>query len=150
MFRWQWCGFHELSGAEVYAVLAARSQVFIVEQTCPYQDADGCDLEAEHLIVWSGPHVAAYLRVLSPGVAFHERSIGRVITTSGFRGTGLGRKLVAHALERLDVAFPGEPVRIGAQARLQAFYESFGFRSASSLYVEDGIPHVEMLRRRRV
>jgi len=132
----------------VYAVLAARSQVFVVEQMCVFQDADGCDLEAEHLIGWSGVHVAAYLRVLAPGVAFEERSIGRVITTAAFRGKGLGRALFGHALKRLDTLYPDEPTRIGAQARLQAFYESFGFAPASAIYVEDGIPHIEMLRRR--
>jgi ElaA protein len=90
--------------------------------------------------------VAAYLRVLAPGTKFTERSIGRIITTQAFRGTGLGRKLVAHALARLDAAFPAEPVRIGAQARLKAFYESCGFHQASDVYMEDGIPHIEMLR----
>ena len=145
-FRWQWCVLEELSAAEVYAVLAARSAVFVVEQSCPYQDADGFDLEAEHLIVWSAAAVAAYLRVLPPRVKFEERSIGRIITSGAFRGTGLGRALLAHTLARLDASFPAEPVRIGAQARLSAFYESFGFRQASTVYMDDGIPHIEMLR----
>ena len=144
--RWQWCTLHELSAAELYAVLAARSAVFVVEQNCPYQDADGYDLDAQHLIVWSGASVAAYLRVIAPRVKFEERSIGRIITSRAFRGTGLGRALIAGALARLDEHHPGEPVRIGAQARLQAFYESFGFRQASAVYMEDAIPHIEMLR----
>jgi len=144
--RWQWCTLHELSAAELYAVLAARSAVFVVEQNCPYQDADGYDLDAQHSIVWSGAEVAAYLRVIAPRAKFEERSIGRIITSQAFRGTGLGRELIVRALARLDVGHPGEPVRIGAQARLQAFYESFGFRGASAVYMEDGIPHIEMLR----
>lgn len=144
--RWQWCTLHELSAAEVYAVLAARSAVFVVEQNCPYQDADGYDLDAQHTIVWSGAEVAAYLRVIAPQVKYRERSIGRIITSHAFRGIGLGRELVSRALARLDAGYPDEPVRIGAQARLQAFYESFGFRQASAVYMEDGIPHIEMLR----
>jgi ElaA protein len=144
--RWQWCTLHELSAAELYAVLAARSAVFVVEQTAPYQDADGYDLDAQHLIVWSGADVAAYLRVLAPRTKLTERSIGRILTTAAFRRTGLGRELVAHTLARLDAAYPGEPIRIGAQARLHVFYESFGFRQASAEYMEDDIPHIEMLR----
>lgn len=144
--RWQWCSLHELSAAEVYALLAARSAVFVVEQSCPYQDADGYDLDAQHLIVWSGADVAACLRVIAPHVKYAERSIGRIITTQPFRGTGLGRALVAHALNRVDAQWPGEPLRIGAQARLRAFYESFGFHKASEVYMEDGIPHIEMVR----
>jgi ElaA protein len=144
--RWQWCTLSELTAAELYAVLAARSRVFVVEQSCAYQDADGYDLEAEHLMVWSGRDVAAYLRVLAPRTKLRERSIGRIITSQAFRGTGLGRQLVAYALARLDAAFPAEPVRIGAQARLKLFYESFGFQQASEVYMEDGIPHIEMLR----
>jgi ElaA protein len=144
--RWQWCALQELSAAELYAVLAARSSVFVVEQSCAYQDADGYDLDAQHLIVWSGGEVAACLRVLAPGAKLPERSIGRLLTSQAFRGTGLGRQLVAHVLQRLDAAFPAEPVRIGAQARLQLFYESFGFHRASDVYMEDGIPHIEMLR----
>jgi ElaA protein len=126
--------------------LVARSAVFVVEQNCAYQDADGYDLDAEHVIAWSGDEVAAYLRVLAPGTKLPERSLGRIITTQAFRGTGLGRQLVVHALERLDAAFPAQPLRIGAQARLKHFYESFGFRQASDVYMEDGIPHIEMLR----
>jgi ElaA protein len=144
--RWQWSSLQELSAAELYAVLAARSAVFVVEQNCPYQDADGYDLDAQHLIVWSGGEVAAYLRVLAPGRKLPERSIGRIITSAAFRRTGLGRELVSHALARLDAAHPGEPIRIGAQARLKVFYESFGFRQASAEYMEDDIPHIEMLR----
>ena len=144
--RWQWCTLHELSAAELYAVLAARSAVFVVEQNCPYQDADGYDLDAHHLIVWSGAEVAAYLRVIGPRAKYEERSIGRIITSRAFRGAGLGRELLTQTLSRLDAGYPGEPVRIGAQARLQAFYESFGFRQVSAVYMEDDIPHIEMLR----
>jgi ElaA protein len=146
ILRWQWCSLSELSVRDSYAIMAARAEVFIVEQQCAFQDLDGLDLDAQHLVVWSGSELAAYLRLLAPGVKYAERSIGRVITTAAFRGTGLGRALMARALEHLDSSFPTHPLRIGAQARLAAFYESFGFVRASELYIEDDIPHIEMLR----
>ena len=147
--RWQWCTLHELAPAEVYALLAARAAVFVVEQNCPYQDADGYDLDAQHLIVWSASEVAACLRVLSPRTKFAERSIGRIITSSAFRGTGLGRALMTRALDQLDASYPGKPVRISAQAHLSKFYAEFGFQDASEAYMEDGIPHIDMLRAAR-
>jgi ElaA protein len=144
--RWQWCAFPELSATEVYAILAVRSDVFVVEQNSVYLDADGWDLEAQHLVAWSGRDVAGYLRVLPGGTKFMERSIGRVLISQPFRGTGLGRQLMTRALEHLDARFPTAPVRIGAQARLEAFYASLGFAKTSEIYLEDGIPHIEMYR----
>lgn len=144
--EWQWCRLADLSIEQVYAVLAAREAVFVVEQTCPYQELDGKDLEADHLVGWSDGEVAAYLRVLGPGVRFVEPSIGRVLTTRAFRGTGLGRTMMQLALKRIDERFAHPPVRISAQFHLQPFYSSLGFRTDSEQYLEDGIPHVEMLR----
>jgi ElaA protein len=146
MIRWQCCAFSELSPAEMYAVLAVRSAVFVVEQHCAFQDLDGFDLAAMHWVAWSGAEVAGYLRIVAPSLKFRERSIGRVLTSEPFRASGLGRELMARALQDLDARFPTEPVRIGAQARLEAFYAAFGFVRASDVYVEDGIPHIEMLR----
>ena len=150
MVRWQWYALSELSAYELYSIMAARVQVFVVEQACVYQDLDGLDRDALHLVGWAEDSVAAYLRVLAPNVRFSERSIGRVITSQAFRGRGLGRELMAHALARLDREFPGEALRIGAQAHLQRFYGELGFETASAPYDEDGIPHVEMLRRPRL
>jgi ElaA protein len=144
--RWRWSRFDELSPVQLYALFAARIAVFVVEQDCPYQDLDGLDLEAEHLIAWSGAEVAAYLRLLGPGVRFAEPSIGRVITTQAFRSSGLGRELMARGVARCDEQFPGQPLRISAQAHLERFYGEFGFVKASDVYLEDGIPHIEMLR----
>ena len=126
-------------------MLAARVAVFVVEQNCPYQDLDGLDGDAEHLIAWSGTQVAGYLRVLAPGTLFDDPSIGRIITTKPFRGSGLGRDLVAKGLERTRQRYPGKPVRISAQKYLEKFYRDFGFVAVSEPYLEDGIPHVEML-----
>jgi len=146
MIEWQWSPLTDLPAHRLYAVLAARVEVFVVEQNCPYQDLDGLDLDALHLIGWSGEAVAAYLRVLDPGTRFAEPSLGRILTTAPFRGTGAGRLLMKRALELTDGKFPMQSIRISAQAHLQRFYGSFGFVTDSDQYLEDGIPHVEMLR----
>jgi ElaA protein len=147
--RWQWSRLPELTTTELYAVLAARQQVFTVEQQCAFQDADGHDLCAWHLLAWTGSAesavLAAYLRVLDPGRKYAEPSIGRVITVPPYRGIGLGRALMAEGLARTLQIWPGLPIRIAAQQRLESFYATLGFRTASAPYVEDGIPHVDML-----
>lgn len=146
MIDWQWYAPGDLSTRQLYAVFAAREAVFVVEQHCAYQELDGLDPEARHLVGWSGGEVAAYLRVLEPGVRFAEPSIGRVLTSQAFRGSGLGRELVARALAYVDERHPAHGIRISAQAHLERFYHSFGFEIASAPYPEDGIPHIEMLR----
>lgn len=143
--EFQWCRLGELSAEQVYAVLAARVEIFVVEQNCAYQDLDGLDADAEHLIAWSGKEVAGYLRVLAPGTRFDDPSIGRIITVKRFRGSGLGRVLVAKGIERTRLRYPGRPVRISAQQYLERFYGELGFVTASEPYLEDNIPHVEMV-----
>jgi ElaA protein len=147
ILKWQWSSLGELSAEQVYAILAARVAIFVVEQNCAYQDLDGLDSDAEHLIAWSGSNVAGYLRVLGPGTRFDDPSIGRIITTREFRGSGLGRELVAKAIARTRQRSPGMPIRISAQKYLEKFYGDFGFATVSEPYLEDGIPHVEMLLR---
>jgi ElaA protein len=146
MITWQWCLLDELSATQLYALLAARSAVFVVEQNCAYQDMDGIDLDAEHLIGWSGSEVTACLRLLPPGVKYAEASLGRVLTSLAFRGSGIGRHMLAQAMQRLDERYGMHATRISAQAHLQSLYGEFGFRTVSDVYLEDGIPHVEMLR----
>jgi ElaA protein len=143
--KWQWCRLGDLSAAQLYAVLAARIAIFVVEQNCAYQDLDGLDGDAEHLIAWSGAEVAGYLRVLGPGTRFAEPSIGRIIIAKEFRRSGLGRELVAQGIERARRRYPGSALRISAQVYLEKFYASFGFATASEPYLEDNIPHVEMV-----
>jgi ElaA protein len=145
-FRWQFCALDELSARQLYAVFAARQAVFVVEQNCPYQDADGTDFKADHLIAWSDDKVAGYARIYGPGIKFREPSIGRILTTEPFRRTGLGREVVARSLSHIERLYPSQDVRIGAQARLERFYQSLGFVTASPEYMEDGIPHIEMVR----
>ena len=144
--RWQWCRLEDLTLPQTYAIFAAREAVFVVEQACAYQELDGLDAEARHLIAWAGDTVAAYLRVLAPGVRFAEPSIGRVMTAAGFRRNGLGRELMAWALAQINAMYTGQNVRISAQTHLEAFYGAFGFVSVSEMYLEDDIPHIEMLR----
>lgn len=146
MITWQWSRLEELTSTQSYRLFAARSTVFVIEQNCVYQDLDGLDLEALHLIGWSGNEVAACLRVLAPGAKYVEASLGRVLTTAAFRGTGVGRDMLALGLQRIDRDYPSQPTRIGAQAHLQKFYGEFGFHAISDIFIEDGIPHVEMLR----
>lgn len=143
---WQWCTLDDLEAAQIYALFAARQAVFVVEQQCAYQDLDGYDIDAEHLIAWSDNELAACLRLLAPGVKFAEPSLGRIITTGNFRGTGLGRELIRKGISRAEQRYPHQPIRIGAQAHLERFYGTLGFTRASDLYLEDGIPHIEMLR----
>lgn len=149
--RWEWQAFRTLRNEALYAALALRAIVFVVEQECPFLDLDGYDLEAHHLLGWATREVQAnaaliaYLRVLPPGVKFAEPSIGRVITAQARRGAGLGRTLMVEGMRRTQALYQGSPIRISAQERLQAFYESLGFQRVSPSFVEDGIPHVEML-----
>ena len=148
--RWQWSRLEGLAAVELYAVLAARQQVFAVEQHCAFQDADGFDFAAWHLLGWTAdanaPVLAVYLRALDPGTKYAEPSIGRVLTAPPFRRTGLARVLMIEGIARACRAWPGKPVRIAAQQRLEAFYASLGFHTVTAVYVEDGIAHVDMVR----
>ena len=146
--HWHWSRFHELSVDDLYDSLALRSNVFSVEQACAYLDPDGVDRHSGHLLGRDDAGVLqAYLRVVDPGVKYVEPSIGRVITAAQARGTGLGRRLVAEGLARCTVAWPGQAIRISAQAHLDGFYAGFGFVPAAEPHIEDGIPHLLMLRR---
>jgi ElaA protein len=145
-FRFQWCRIDEFSPRQLHAVLATREAVFIVEQRCAYQDADDLDVHAWHLTAWSQEQVAAYLRVVDPGFKYDEPSIGRVLTSEIARGSGLGKQLMHTAIEKTAEVFPHQAIRISAQSYLLEFYKSFGFQPVSAEYLEDDIPHVEMLR----
>lgn len=148
--HWHDRRFGELSTVQLYAILALRERVFVVEQATAYQDADGLDLAARHLWAQRGVpgapdtpgSIDAYLRILPAGTKFDEVALGRIAVAPEARGTGLGRVLV-----RKGLAAVGEvPVRIGAQVYLEKFYGEFGFRRAGEPYLEDGIPHIDMLR----
>lgn len=143
--RWALQPFERLSGREVHDLLRLRAEVFVVEQACAFQDVDGADPMAWHLMGWHDDHLRAYARCFAAGVKFAEASVGRIVTCPTVRGQGLGDRLVRRALRAVVQVWGVQPVRIGAQARLQGFYESLGFRDVGRPYDEDGIPHLEML-----
>lgn len=148
--NWTWSRFHALGVDDLYDLLALRSRVFVVEQQCVYLDQDGADRDSWHLLGRDGSGtLRACLRMVDPGVKYAELSMGRVVTSPESRGTGLGRRLVAEGMRWVDTHHAGQPVRIGAQAHLQRFYGAFGFEPVSEPYLEDDIPHVEMLRAAR-
>ena len=146
--QWQFARFDDLPIRDWYEASSARVDVFVMEQNCPFQDNDGADFYSWHLLGWHGEarELAAYCRIVDAGVKFAEPSIGRVVTPRTFRLKGYGRVLMAEAVKHHEHLYPGQSNRIGAQQRLEKFYESFGFKTASDMYIEDGIPHVEMLR----
>ena len=143
--HWTWARFDDLGVHALHDTLALRCQVFILEQG-PYQDPDGADKHSWHLLGYDGAGaLQASLRVVDPGVKYPEPSIGRVVTAKAVRGTGTGHALMQEGLARCWQVWPGLGVRISAQAHLQGFYGSFGFVAVSEEYLEDDIPHVEML-----
>jgi ElaA protein len=147
--HWQSAAFGALSVDALYALLALRQEVFVLEQQCLYNDMDGLDPTAHHLLGWSADgRLAAYLRCLAPGVKFEEASLGRVVTVPHARGTGAGRALVARGIALATELHPAHGIRIGAQAYLEQFYASFGFLAVGEPYDEDGITHIDMVRAR--
>ena len=145
---WQWLAFDQLSPHALYALLALRHDVFVMEQQCLFTDMDDADQGSLHLLGWQGigsdRRLVAYLRCVPPGVKYAEASIGRVVCARATRGTGLGKLLFAEGLRQTMVFYPDTAIRIGAQQRLEKFYASFGFTVCSEAYLEDGIWHVEM------
>lgn len=141
-----WSRLSDLSTLDFYEMVKARESVFVVEQQCAYQEVDEMDPHAWHLSARQAGCLAAYIRVVDPGVKYAEPSIGRVMTLKAFRGQRHGRALMAEAIRFTEQTYPGLGIRIGAQVYLSAFYESFGFERVSEPYDEDGIMHIDMLR----
>ncbi len=142
---WTYKSFDQLNIAELYSILQLRNEVFVVEQNCVYQDIDNKDLRCFHLMAFDGDVLAAYSRILPPGVSFEEASIGRVITSPNYRGKGIGVTLLEKGIKEAKTTFKVNKIRIGAQLYLKKFYESFGFVQTSEIYLEDGIEHIDML-----
>ena len=138
--------FEELTPQELYALLRVRSEVFVVEQNCVFLDADNKDQACFHLMGFSDDgDLMAYARLVPPGIAFDEPSIGRVITSSAGRGKGAGKQLLTLSIKYCKHFFGSLPIQIGAQLYLQKFYESFGFVQSGEIYLEDGIEHIHMI-----
>lgn len=145
MLSWNLKQYKDLSLDELYDLLKLRTEVFVVEQNCVFQDMDDKDQAAFHLMGWKEGKLVAYSRLLAPGTAFSEMSIGRVITAASARRLNLGKELMDLSIVKIRELFGKSPIRIGAQLYLQKFYSSFGFSQVGEIYIEDGIPHIEML-----
>ena len=144
--QFSWTRFDDLGVHALYDILALRCRVFILEQGA-YLDPDVADRHSFHLQGRDASGaLQAYLRAVDPGVTYAEPSSGRVITAPEVRGSGCGRTLMREALARCSAQWPGQEVRISAQARLRRFYGDFGFEAVGDEYLEDAIPHVQMLR----
>ncbi len=140
--------FAELTTVELYEILQLRQAVFVVEQTCPYLDADGADEQANHLYARSEDGaIVAYARLFLPTEQAPYSRIGRVISAGTVRRQGLGRELMRRAITWCEEQAPHTPIRLGAQVYLRKFYQDFGFTEISAEYLEDDIPHVDMERR---
>lgn len=142
---WRLMAFGDMRVAELYEVLRLRTEVFVLEQNCLYQDMDGADPQAMHVLGVRQGELLAYARCFGPGVKFAEATIGRVITRASARGHGLGHELMEQAIRAVSQVWGPQSIRIGAQSRLISYYAQHGFKVASGPYDEDGIEHVEML-----
>jgi ElaA protein len=148
--NWTIKQFKELTTDEVFRILQARCEVFIVEQNCPYLDPDNLDSLSVHIFAEQDGEIAAYCRITPKGTRFPEISIGRVITAKKFRAIGMGRELMKCAINYITRETCETEIRISAQSYLRKFYESFGFMVTSEQeYLEDNIPHFEMLFRKQ-
>ncbi|ERJ57628.1 GNAT family N-acetyltransferase [Sphingobacterium paucimobilis] len=139
--------FEELTNVELYEILRLRSEVFVVEQTCIYQDIDGKDLSCHHVMLYIGNMLAAYSRVVPAGLSYTEISLGRVLVNPDFRGQGLGKLIVQETIEACYAILGKADIKIGAQYHLLAMYQSLGFEPEGQPYDEDGIEHIDMLKR---
>ena len=144
--NWKIKPFKTLSAGELYQVLGLRSEVFVVEQNCVYQDIDGKDQKAFHLMGEIDGVLVAYARLFGAGDYFDNPSIGRVVVRSEFRAQKIGHELMREAIRASEVLFGKAPIEISAQLYLRKYYESHGFSAVSDTYLEDDIPHTRMLR----
>ena len=139
--------FDELSTRELYDIMHLRQEVFVVEQDAAYLDADRKDFSATHIFAYEGEQLLAYARLLPPGISYKEASIGRVVTAQSVRRMGWGRPLMNKCLTILEKEWGTSTCRISAQSYLVPFYAEYGFEICSEEYLEDGLPHFEMIRK---
>ena len=139
--------FDQLSLDELYEIIKLREQVFVVEQNCPYLECDGYDKKAVHLYAAIGAAIAAYTRILPPGLHYQEVSFGRVLVNEKYRRKGFAEKLLKECLNCIEEKYPKTNIKISAQTYLVEFYRRFGFEIISDEYLEDNIPHVNMLKK---
>ena len=145
MIDWKFKHFNELDNNELYEILTLRSKVFVVEQKCIYLDTDDKDQKSWHLYGYIDHKLIAYSRILPPGISYNEASIGRVVTDPDYRNNGYGIDLMKLAIEKTKSQFNVSQIKISAQCYLLKFYTELGFTTSSHEYLEDDIPHVEMI-----
>jgi ElaA protein len=143
--NWELKKFKELKVEEIYKILEIRSEVFIVEQQCAYQDCDGKDKNAYHLYLQDNDKIIAYLRILNKGVSYDEISIGRVLVHKNYRSKGISREMMLKAINFIELNLNEKEIKLQAQSYLVNFYGSLGFKETSNEYLEDNIPHIDML-----
>ena len=144
--RWEIKSFQALNTLELYQIIQLRIDVFMLEQNCFYRDCDNKDLVSNHLMGWHQDTLVAYARLIPPSISYKESSIGRVLVHKDFRKFGLGKDLMHRAISFLSPEVEPQPIRISAQLYLQKFYQEFRFQKTSGEYLEDNIPHIQMLR----
>lgn len=144
--QWLLKKFEELTPYQLYAILQLRNEVFVVEQSCVFQDADDKDQNAYHLMGFAANKLVAYTRIIPPDEIYEQPSIGRVVTSPSVRGKGTGKELMQQSIDAVYTLFGKQSIKIGAQLYLKKFYASFGFEQTSDVYLEDGIEHIYMLK----
>lgn len=143
--NWNIKKFEELKVEEVYKILEKRNEIFIVEQKCAYQDCDSKDKKSYHLYLEDNDEILCYLRILPKNVSYKEISIGRVLVDKNYRGNGIAKKMMLKAINFIEQNLGEKEIKIQAQAYLSNFYKSLGFKEVSKEYLEDSIPHIDML-----
>lgn len=142
---WKLKTFDELTTEELYIILKERVDIFVVEQNCAYPEIDGCDRDCYHLFLEEEGELLAYLRIVPAGIKYEEASLGRVIVKQKHRGRGYAKELIGRALRFAHEELGARSVKIQAQHYLRDFYGAFGFQPLTEVYLEDGIPHLDML-----
>lgn len=146
IMEWRYKQFVQLTPYEVYELLQLRAEVFVVEQNCVFLEPDGIDNRCLHLLGYNNNKLLAYTRIVPPGLAYNQASIGRVVTSPSVRNIGAGKKLMQRSIDMLYSSFGKVTIKIAAQFYLKKFYESFGFYQVSEVYLDDGIEHIHMLK----
>ena len=146
--EWKCKQFEQLDNNQLYDLIKFRVNIFVVEQSCPYPELDEKDrvTNTHHLIAYQNLIIVAYARLLPPGVSYPESSIGRFAVDASLRLQGIGSILMDKCLEQITILWPDHDIKVSAQAHLKKFYEAFHFNQTSESYLEDGIPHIEMLK----
>lgn len=137
--------FSELTTKELYKIIQARIDVFVVEQDCPYQDCDDQDENSFHVFLVDQDQIVGYLRIIKPGFCYQEPAIGRVLVTEKYRRNGYALKIMKKAIAFIEKNFNSKAIRLSAQEYILNFYQELGFEVVSDRYLEDNIPHFEML-----